>query len=120
MAGYGRSCVGLSRRSLYEDGSLWRRRANPPVYHSRDQAVISRIGIARSTRAIRLGVFNAAQISFLRCTFSQKSGVFPNTFASIKAVSTVTDRLLVQISLTVRRLTPMASASCTCEHVAAP
>jgi hypothetical protein len=57
--------------------------------------VTSWIGLALSTRAIRLGVCNAAQISFLRCTFSQKSGVLPNTLANIKAVSTVTDRLLL-------------------------
>jgi hypothetical protein len=57
--------------------------------------VTSWIGLALSTRAIRLGVCNAAQISFLRCTFSQKSAVLPNTLASIKAVSTVTDRLLL-------------------------
>jgi len=68
--------------------------------------------LAFSTRAFRLGVCNAAQMSFLRCRFSQKSGVLPNTLESINAVSTVTDRLLLQISLIVRRLTPIASANC--------
>jgi hypothetical protein len=40
------------------------------------------------------------------------SGVLPNTLANIKAVSTVTDRLLLHISLIIRRLTPIALANC--------
>jgi len=72
-----------------------------------------RTGLALSIFAFLFGVFNAAQRSLRLCRFSQKSGVFSNTFPSSKAVSTVTERLPLQISLTVFRLTPIAFASCS-------
>ena len=75
-------------------------------------AKASRIGRAFSIRAFRFGLCITAQISFLLCRFSQKSGVFSSTLASSRAVSTVTARLPVQSSLTVLRLTPIACASC--------
>ena len=110
LAGDQKGQINHESKKLYRDSK--------PSYYSftaysetTHQAVTSWIGLALSTRAIRLGVCNAAQISFLRCTFSQKSAVLPNTLASIKAVSTVTDRLLLQISLIVRRLTPIAVAN---------
>jgi hypothetical protein len=73
-------------------------------------AKASRKDIAFSIRAFRFGVCITAQISFLLCKFNQKSGVFSNTFASNKAVSTVTVRFPVQSSLTVLRLPSIAWA----------
>jgi len=74
----------------------------------RADAKASRIGLAWSIRAFLLGVRKAFHISLRFCKLSQKSGVLLNTFANIKAVSTVIDRLFVHISLTVLRLTPIA------------
>ena len=55
---------------------------------------------------------SAFQISLRCCRFNQKSAVLPKTVASINAVSAVMARRLVHSSLTVFRLTPIASASC--------
>jgi len=80
-----------------------------PCQHA--DAKAPRIGLAWSIRAFLLGVCKAFHISLRLCKLSQKSGVLLNTFANIKAVSTVIDRLFVHISLTVLRLTPIALAS---------
>lgn len=84
------------------------------VYFPNDIYICPRIGWTRSILALRDGECITFHISFLFCRLSQKSGLFPKTFAKIKAVSTVIDRLLLHNSLTVFRLTIIAFARSPC------
>lgn len=57
-------------------------------------------GLARSTRARSSGEFITAQRSLRRWTFSQKSGLLPNTRARMSAVAAVTLRRSLHNSFT--------------------
>jgi hypothetical protein len=60
-------------------------------------------GFARSIRSRSRGLFIACHRSLRRCTFSQKSGLLPNTRARMSAVAAVTFRRLLHNSLTCLR-----------------
>ena len=65
-----------------------------PTERSLDHAAAPS-GFARSIRARSRGLFIASHKSLRRCTFSQKSGLLPNTRARMSAVATVTVRRLL-------------------------
>jgi protein PsiE len=68
-------------------------------------------GFARLIRSRSRGLCSASHRSLRRCTFSQNSGLLPNTRARMSAVGAVTLRRLLQSSFTCLRCTPMAAAS---------
>src|SRR5450759_484030 len=99
--------LNVQRRS-----DLWEAMHSPRCRGARHAAAVR--GRARSIRSRSRGECIASQRSLRRCTFSQKSGLLPNTRARISAVGAVTLRRSLHSSLTCLRCTPIASASAPC------